>query len=68
MFAPVYSLCADLEDGTGRELLVCRKVSGILGTRNCLFMFTDIKIILSFLSWWTFEVPTLAVSTTNHVQ
>ena len=27
MFAPVYSLCADLEDGTGRELLVCRKVS-----------------------------------------
>jgi hypothetical protein len=26
MFAPVYSLCADLEDGTGRELLVCRKV------------------------------------------
>ena len=27
MFAPTYSLCADLEDGTGRELLVCRKVS-----------------------------------------
>ena len=26
MFAPVYSLCADLEDGTGRELMVCRKV------------------------------------------
>ena len=22
---PVYSLCADLEDGTGRELIVCRK-------------------------------------------
>ena len=26
MFSPVYSLCADLEDGTGRELLACRKV------------------------------------------
>ena len=23
---PVYSLCADLEDGTGRELITCRKV------------------------------------------
>eukprot|EP01042_Synura_sphagnicola_P003811 gene3811-4762_t len=26
MLSPFYSLCADLEDGTGRELLVCRKV------------------------------------------
>jgi hypothetical protein len=26
MLAPCYSLCADLEDGTGRELVVCRKV------------------------------------------
>lgn len=26
MLAPIYSLCADLEDGTGRELAVCRKV------------------------------------------
>ena len=26
MFAPLYSLCADLDDGTGRELMVCRKV------------------------------------------
>ena len=26
MLAPFYSLCADLEDGTGRELAVCRKV------------------------------------------
>ena len=26
ILAPFYSLCADLEDGTGRELLVCRKV------------------------------------------
>ena len=26
MLSPVYSLCADLEDGTGRELAVCRKV------------------------------------------
>jgi len=25
-FAPFYSLCADLDDGTGRELIVCRKV------------------------------------------
>lgn len=25
-FSPAYSLCADLEDGTGRELMVCRKV------------------------------------------
>jgi hypothetical protein len=25
-FSPVYSLCADLEDGTGRELITCRKV------------------------------------------
>lgn len=24
--APVYSLCADLEDGTGREMIVCKKV------------------------------------------
>lgn len=24
--APVYSLCADLEDGTGRELITCRKI------------------------------------------
>ena len=24
--APTYSLCADLEDGTGRELIVCRKI------------------------------------------
>jgi hypothetical protein len=24
--APVYSLCADLEDGTGRELISCRKI------------------------------------------
>ena len=68
MFAPVYSLCADLEDGTGRELLVCRKVSGILGTRNCLFIFTNIKNILLFLSGWPFEVSTLAVSSTNHLQ
>ena len=27
MFNPVYSLCADLDDGTGRELICCRKVS-----------------------------------------
>lgn len=26
MLAPFYSLCADLEDGTGRELLVCKKI------------------------------------------
>jgi hypothetical protein len=26
MFAPRYSLCADLEDGTGRELIVCKKI------------------------------------------
>lgn len=26
MLAPFFSLCADLEDGTGRELMVCRKV------------------------------------------
>ncbi|KAJ1427469.1 tubby C-terminal-like domain-containing protein [Ochromonadaceae sp. CCMP2298] len=26
MLAPYYSICADLEDGTGRELVVCRKV------------------------------------------
>lgn len=26
MLSPFYSLCADLEDGTGRELAVCRKV------------------------------------------
>ena len=26
MFAPFYSLCADLDDGTGRELLVCKKL------------------------------------------
>lgn len=26
MLTPVYSLCADLEDGTGRELIVCRKM------------------------------------------
>jgi hypothetical protein len=26
IFAPFYSLCADLEDGTGRELIVCKKV------------------------------------------
>lgn len=26
MLAPFYSVCADLEDGTGRELMVCRKV------------------------------------------
>ena len=25
-FIPRYSLCADLEDGTGRELIVCRKL------------------------------------------
>ena len=25
-FVPRYSLCADLEDGTGRELIVCRKI------------------------------------------
>ena len=24
--APFYSLCADLDDGTGRELIVCRKI------------------------------------------
>lgn len=27
MFNPVYSLCADLDDGTGRELICCRKVT-----------------------------------------
>lgn len=26
MLSPIYSLCADLEDGTGRELIVCRKI------------------------------------------
>lgn len=26
MLAPQYSICADLEDGTGRELMVCKKV------------------------------------------
>lgn len=26
MLAPYYSICADLDDGTGRELMVCRKV------------------------------------------
>eukprot|EP01035_Chromulina_nebulosa_P022580 gene22580-29238_t len=26
MLAPFYSICADLEDGTGRELMVCRKI------------------------------------------
>lgn len=26
--SPVYSLCADLEDGTGRELITCRKIVG----------------------------------------
>lgn len=26
---PFYSLCADLEDGTGRELIVCRKVPSL---------------------------------------
>ena len=25
-FAPFYSLCADLDDGTGRELIVCKKL------------------------------------------
>jgi hypothetical protein len=25
-FAPYYSLCADLEDGTGRELILCKKI------------------------------------------
>jgi hypothetical protein len=25
-FSPFYSLCADLDDGTGRELIVCRKL------------------------------------------
>lgn len=25
-FAPFYSLCADLDDGTGRELIVCKKI------------------------------------------
>ncbi len=28
-FQPFYSLCADLEDGTGRELIVCRKVPSL---------------------------------------
>ena len=27
MFNPVYSLCADLDDGTGRELICCRKIT-----------------------------------------
>jgi hypothetical protein len=26
ILTPVFSLCADLEDGTGRELIVCRKI------------------------------------------
>lgn len=26
MLSPFYSICADLEDGTGRELMVCRKI------------------------------------------
>lgn len=26
MLAPQYSICADLEDGTGRELMVCKKI------------------------------------------
>jgi hypothetical protein len=26
MMSPMYSFCADLEDGTGRELMVCKKV------------------------------------------
>lgn len=26
--SPVYSLCADLDDGTGRELITCRKIMG----------------------------------------
>eukprot|EP01035_Chromulina_nebulosa_P019337 gene19337-25201_t len=25
-FSPFYSLCADMDDGTGRELIVCRKI------------------------------------------
>ena len=38
MFAPFYSLCADLEDGTGRELVVCKKLfkSGF-GTSHYVF-------------------------------
>jgi hypothetical protein len=34
---PVYSLCADLEDGTGRELMVCKKV---LSSRSSHYVFS----------------------------
>lgn len=37
VFSPVYSLCADLEDGTGRELLACRKV---LQSRSSHYVFS----------------------------
>lgn len=37
MFSPMYSLCADLEDGTGRELLACRKV---LQSRSAHYVFS----------------------------
>jgi hypothetical protein len=30
MLFPVFTLCADLEDGTGRELMACRKVASSL--------------------------------------
>lgn len=35
--APYYSLCADLEDGTGRELIVCKKV---LTSRTAHYVFS----------------------------
>ncbi|RYG69130.1 hypothetical protein EON64_03500 [archaeon] len=37
MLAPYFSLCADLEDGTGRELMVCRKV---LQSRSAHYIFS----------------------------
>lgn len=37
MLAPFFSLCADLEDGTGRELMVCRKV---LRSRSSHYVFS----------------------------
>lgn len=29
-FSPFYSLCADMDDGTGREIMVCRKVTSTI--------------------------------------
>jgi hypothetical protein len=37
MLAPFYSMCADLEDGTGRELMVCKK---ILQSRTSHYVFS----------------------------